>query len=78
MEEERRDKEAPYSVTRAIQTQPPVKPGIRLLDRVRMAIRTRHYSRRTEKAYVHWILQYIFFLKRSIQRRWALPRLVSF
>jgi integron integrase len=26
----------------------------RLLDRVREAIRTRHYSRRTEKAYVHW------------------------
>jgi hypothetical protein len=29
----------------------PAKP--RLLDRVREAIRTRHYSRRTEKAYVH-------------------------
>jgi hypothetical protein len=28
----------------------PPKP--RLLDRVREAIRTRHYSRRTEKAYV--------------------------
>jgi hypothetical protein len=33
----------------------------RLLDRVREAIRTRHYSRRTEKAYVHWIKRYIFF-----------------
>ena len=33
----------------------------RLLDRVRDAIRTRHYSRRTEKAYVHWIKRYIFF-----------------
>ena len=31
----------------------PAKP--RLLDRVREAIRARHYSRRTEKAYVHWI-----------------------
>jgi hypothetical protein len=27
----------------------------KLLDRVRHAIRTRHYSRRTEEAYVHWI-----------------------
>jgi hypothetical protein len=28
-------------------------PKPRLLDRVREAVRTRHYSRRTEKAYVH-------------------------
>ncbi len=33
----------------------------RLLDRVRQAISARHYSRRTEKAYVHWIKRYIFF-----------------
>src|SRR5258708_21419793 len=33
----------------------------RLLDRVRQAIRARHYSRRTEKAYVWWIKRYIFF-----------------
>ncbi|HEV7238060.1 MAG TPA: integron integrase [Thermoanaerobaculia bacterium] len=31
----------------------------RLLDRVREAIRTRHYSRRTEEAYVGWIRRYI-------------------
>jgi integron integrase len=33
----------------------------RLLDRVRQAIRTRHYSARTEKAYVGWIRRYIVF-----------------
>ena len=33
----------------------------RLLDQVRIAIRTRHYSRRTEKAYVGWIRRYILF-----------------
>jgi integron integrase len=32
-----------------------------LLDQVRAAIRTRHYSPRTEKAYVGWIKRYIFF-----------------
>src|SRR5207247_9166679 len=37
----------------------PPKP--RLLDQVRLAIRTRHYSYRTEKAYVHWIKRFIFF-----------------
>lgn len=33
----------------------------RLLDRVRQSIRARHYSPRTEKAYVYWIKQFIFF-----------------
>ncbi len=33
----------------------------KLLDRVHQAIRVRHYSRRTEEAYVHWIKKYIFF-----------------
>jgi integron integrase len=40
---------------------PAEPPKPRLLDRVRHAIETRHYSRRTEKAYVHWIKRYIFF-----------------
>lgn len=34
-------------------------PGPRLLDRVRRALRTRHYSRRTEQAYVAWIRRFI-------------------
>ena len=34
-----------------------------MLDRVREAIRIRHYSPRTEQAYVHWIRRYIFFHK---------------
>jgi integron integrase len=33
----------------------------RLLDRVREAVRTRHYSLRTEEAYIRWIRQYIIF-----------------
>jgi|SRR5581483_8488621 len=33
----------------------------KLLDRVRGAIRARHYSRRTEEAYVGWIKRFIFF-----------------
>jgi integron integrase len=37
----------------------PAKP--KLLDQVRQAIRRRHYSERTEKAYVHWIKRFIFF-----------------
>jgi integron integrase len=33
----------------------------KLLDQVREAIRTRHYSLRTEEAYVGWIKRFIFF-----------------
>jgi integron integrase len=33
----------------------------KLLDRLREAIRLRHYSRRTEEAYVAWATRYIYF-----------------
>jgi integron integrase len=36
-------------------------PKPRLLDRVQEALRARHYSRRTEEAYVAWIRRYILF-----------------
>lgn len=39
--------------------QPTAKP--RLLDQVRAAIRTRHYSYRTEETYVGWIRRFILF-----------------
>ena len=43
-------------------TRPSVTPGrLRLLDSVRAAIRARHYSHRTEKAYVGWIRRFILF-----------------
>src|SRR3989441_9192231 len=45
----------------AVRETPASYPRSRLLDRVRDAIRARHYSRRTEKAYVGWIKRYIFF-----------------
>ncbi|OYY75469.1 MAG: hypothetical protein B7Y40_00670 [Gammaproteobacteria bacterium 28-57-27] len=33
----------------------------RLLDEVRVSIRLKHYSLRTEQAYQHWINRFIFF-----------------
>jgi integrase len=38
-----------------------IAPKPRLLDQVRQAIRTHHYSYMTEKAYVHWFKRFIFF-----------------
>jgi hypothetical protein len=40
---------------------PPSMPKPKLLDQVRHRIRARHYSRRTEKAYVHWVRRYVIF-----------------
>jgi len=40
------------------ESRPPDTPKPRLLDRVREALRTRHYSRRTEQAYVAWIRRF--------------------
>ena len=42
-------------------SQPPTAQKPKLLEQVRQAIRARHYSAKTEKAYVHWIKRYIFF-----------------
>ncbi len=36
-------------------------PKPKLLDQVRAAIRVRHYSLRTEEAYIYWIRKYIFY-----------------
>jgi hypothetical protein len=50
-----------HRVARVHEPDPNGTPKPRLLDRVRGALRARHYSRRTEEAYVAWIRRYIFF-----------------
>lgn len=35
--------------------------NVKLLDQVRLAVRTRHYSHRTEKTYVGWIRRFLLF-----------------
>jgi integron integrase len=54
----------------------PRKP--RLLDRVRETLRTRHYSRRTEKAYVAWIRRYIFFHAKRHPAEMGAPEVTRF
>jgi site-specific recombinase XerD len=43
------------------ETTPPTPQQPRLLERVRAALRARHFSRRTEESYVGWIRRYIVF-----------------
>jgi len=39
----------------------------KLLERVRIAIRTKHYSYSTEKTYIHWVRKYILFRGNAAQ-----------
>ena len=50
----------------------------RLLEQVRARIRARHYSRRTEDAYVHWIRRYIVFHSRRHPRELGAPEISAF
>ena len=54
---------ASTTMPRRRMTSEPAQP--KLLDRVREAIRVRHYSRRTEEAYAHWIRRYIVFHRKA-------------
>jgi len=40
---------------------PPEEPRLRLLDELRRQVRLRHYSYRTEQAYVGWVRRYVVF-----------------
>ena len=54
----------------------PAKP--KLLDQVRQAIRTRHYSPKTEDSYVHWIKRFIFFHNKRHPAEMAEPEIARF
>lgn len=52
----------------------PGQPAPRLYDRLVEVLRTRHYNRRTEQAYLHWIHRLILFHARAHPRELARPR----
>ena len=49
-----------------------------LLGQVRYALRMRHYSYETEKAYVDWIRRYILFHKKRYPREMGKPEVSGF
>jgi integron integrase len=57
---------------------PPTSGPRRLLDQVRDAVRARHYSRRTEKAYVAWIRRYILFHGKRHPAEMGAPELTRY
>ena len=50
----------------------------KLLDQLREAMRSRHYSRRTESTYVHWVKRFIFFHNVRHPKDMAEPEINSF
>ncbi len=49
-----------------------------MLDRVREAIRTRHYSRKTEKAYVGWTKRFVLFHGKRHPAEMGKPEITQF
>jgi integron integrase len=49
-----------------------------LLDRVREAIRMRHYSRRTEQAYVDWVRRFVLFHGKRHPETIGAPEIAAF
>jgi site-specific recombinase XerD len=52
--------------------------GKKLLDQYRDAIRMRHYSSRTEKTYLHWIREYIYFHNKKHPREMGIAEINQF
>lgn len=50
----------------------------KLLDQVRQKIRFLHYSRHTEKSYIHWIRRYILFHNKRHPKELAGDEVASF
>jgi hypothetical protein len=54
------------------------KPPKKLLDRVRDAIRLKHYSTRTEQSYVTWIRRFILFHDKRHPIQMGSPEIEAF
>jgi integrase len=66
----------PIALERVAVASAPAQP--RLLDRVRGAIRARHYSFRTEEAYVGWIRRFLAFHRMRHPLEMGAPEITAF
>ncbi len=53
-------------------------PQMKLLDRVRWHLRVKHYSLRTETAYIDWIRRFVLFHGKRHPRDLAEPEIAAF
>jgi integron integrase len=61
-----------------LSSQPTASPAPKLLDRVRFHLRVKHYSMRTEKAYLDWIRRYVLFHKKRHPNEMAEEEIAAF
>ena len=55
-----------------------LQPKIKLVDRVRQAIRLKNYSYSTEKAYVYWVKRFILFHNKRHPKAMGCPEIETF
>lgn len=53
-------------------------PRVRLADQLREALRRRHYSYRTEQAYLHWMRRFVLFHGKRHPLEMAEPQIAAF
>lgn len=66
------------ATVRAVPSALPTRPKPKLPDQMREALRSRHYSRRTEATYCHWVKRFIFFHKVRHPASMAEPEINAF
>src|ERR1035437_1502867 len=69
---------APPSAAPAATATSAVTPQPRLLDQMREALRSRHYSRRTEQSYCHWVKRFVLFHGARHPSEMAEPQINAF
>lgn len=67
-----------YSINKNAKTGTPILQSPRLLDQLRESIRYKHYSLRTEEAYVYWVRWYIRFHGLRHPRDMGAPEVEAF
>jgi len=60
------------------QPPPPTRRPPKLLDRVRETLRRKHYSYRTEQAYVNWIRRFVLFHNKRHPKDMGVPEIEAF
>jgi len=68
----------PPSAAPAPTATPAATPQPRLLDQMREALRSRHYSPRTEQSYCHWVKRFVLFHRLRHPSELAEPEINAF
>ena len=66
------------SASRALCEPTPPRPKLRLLDQVRHVVRLRHFSPRTEEAYVHWVKRFVLHHRKRHPAEMRAPEIREF